>query len=249
MEGKAGAMGRVSATDKQTPILSQDLLLSVAEELKMPLMQIARLSEQAGLSSDSEANAIIQATADGALQLLDNYILGVRLALDPQSFNLESVSISSILYDAGQQLYNLAKNYGVELELNVSGRFGPVTANRKGLEAALVSLGAALIEALPAMNESQLKLQLATHRSRYGLVAGVYASTPKLSSQALISGRKLQKMSRQPFVNLTHTSGAGVFVAETILKAMNLNLTASRHHRLYGLATIIKANNQLQLMA
>ena len=237
----------------ESPILSQQLLLSVAEELKLPLLQIARQAEQLNLTGGStDSLAIIQTTADSALKLLDNYALGVRLALEPARLNVESVSVSSVLYDTGQQLDALAKSYGVALELNVAGRFGPVLAHRQGLQAALVSLGAALIEALPAQTQAQqnpqLKLQLATHRSRYGIVAGLYADTRQLSNEALRHGRQLQRHSRQPLLNLTHTSGAGIFVADTILQAMHLNLRTSRHHRLYGLGTVLQPNHQMQLI-
>jgi hypothetical protein len=233
--------------NEQPVMLSQQLLLGVAEELKLPLMQIARQAEQARLSGATDMKTI-QTTADTALRLLDNYVLGVRLSLEPQRLETESVSLSSVLYDTGQELDGLAKNYGVGLELNIGGRFGPVIANRQALQAALVSLGATLIEALPAMEGCQLKLQLATHRSRYGLVAGVYADARELSQRALQQGRKLQAHSRQPLNSLTHSSGAGIFVADAILQAMDLKLTASRHHRLYGLGTVLKPNNQLQLV-
>jgi hypothetical protein len=244
-------MAREEPEAEGTPILSQRLLLSVAEELKLPLLQIARQAEQA--RPGSKANlATIQATADSALRLLDNYSLGVRLALEPEQMAIESVSVSSVLYDTGQQLESLAKSYGVELELNIAGRYGPVLAHRQGLQAALVSLGAALIEALPAQaaagGSSQLRLQLATHRSRYGIVAGLYADTKQVSNEALQHGRELQRHSRQPLMNLTHTSGAGIFVADTILRAMRLNLRASRHHRWYGLGTVLQPNHQLQLV-
>ncbi|HSW85081.1 MAG TPA: hypothetical protein VLF79_00505 [Candidatus Saccharimonadales bacterium] len=228
-------------------ILSQQLLLGVAEELKLPLLQIARKAEQSDLINVSEMTSI-RFTADSALKLLDNYTLGIRLALEPEPLLTESVSVASVLYDAGQQLYGLSKNYGVELELNIAGKFGPVIAHRQGLLAALTSLGATLIEALPAQSSPQLKLQLATHRSRYGIVAGLYADTKQLSSDALQRGRRLQRSSRQPLLNLTHTSGAGIFVAETILKSMKLHLTVSRHHRLYGLGTVLKPNPQMQLV-
>jgi hypothetical protein len=176
--------------------------------------------------------------------------LGVRLALEPEQLAVEPVSVSSVLYDTGQQLAGMARNYGVELELNIAGRYGPVLAHRQGLQAALVSLGAALIEALPAQSQPQpqLKLHLATHRSRYGIVAGLYADTKRLSNEALQTGRELQRYSRQPLMDLTHSSGAGIFVADTILKAMRLNLRASRHHRLYGLGTVLQPNHQLQLV-
>jgi hypothetical protein len=230
-----------------SPILSQQLLLSVAEELKLPLLQIARQAEQGRLTGATDL-LVIQATADSALRLLDSYALGVRLALEPEQLALEPVSVSSVLYDTGQQLNALANNYGVELELSIAGRYGPVLAHRQGLQAALVSLGAALIEALPAQENPRLRLQLATHRSRYGIVAGLYADTKQLSNEALQRGRELQRHSRQPLMNLTHTSGAGIFVADTILRAMRLNLRASRHRRLYGLGTVLQPNHQLQLV-
>lgn len=230
-----------------SPLLSQQLLLGVAEELKLPLLQIARQAEQAQLSGTADL-AAMQVTADTALRLLDNYALSIRLNLEPQQFDTEPVSVSSVLYDTGQQLDALAKNYGVELELHIAGRYGTVMAHRRGLQAALVSLGAALIEALPALEKPQLKLQLATHRSRYGIVAGLYGETPQLTNVTLQRGRRLQRQSSQPLLNLTHTSGAGIFVADTILQAMQLRLRASRHHRLYGLGTVLPVNNQIQLI-
>ncbi len=227
--------------------MSQQLLLSVAEELKLPLLQISRQAEQAQLAGTLGLKTI-QATAGSALNLLDNYVMGIRLALEPGDLAIEAVSVSSVLYDTGQQLDALAKTYGVALELNIAGKFGPVLAHRQGLQAALASLGAALIEALPAQEKPQLKLQLATHRSRYGIVAGLYADTKQLSNNALQRGRALQRHSRQPLMSLTPGSGAGIFVADTILRAMRLHLTASRHHRLYGLGTVLQPNHQLQLV-
>jgi hypothetical protein len=237
----------MGSAEQEPPILSEQLLLSVAEELKLPLLQIAREAERAELAGQLQLKSI-RATADAALQLLDNYVLGIRLAAGPAELGLESVSVSSILYDTGQQLDALARNYGVSLELNIAGRYGPVMANRRGLQAALVSLGSSLIEALPAQGGEQLVLQLATHRSRYGIVAGLYAETRQLSAEALRRGRQLQQRSRQPLLNLSHTSGAGIFVADTILQAMRLRLHTSRHHRLYGLGTVLPSSQQIQLV-
>jgi len=229
-------------------ILSQQLLLSVAEQLKIPLLQIARQAEHQLLTNTNVAAETIQSTADSAIQLIDNYVMGVRLSLDHARLAIEPVSISSVLYDAGQQLDSMAKSYGVDLQLNIAGRFGPVMAHRQGLQAALVSLGASLIEALPALETSQLRLQLATHRCRYGVVAGLYADIPQLSNETLQQGRRLQSKARQPLANLTQSSGAGVFVADAILQAMQLELKVSRHHRLYGLGTVLQPSSQLQLV-
>jgi hypothetical protein len=236
-------MGR----SQSAPVLSQQLLLSVAEQLKLPLLQIARQAEMARLSGKADL-ASIEDTAAGALRLLDTYALSVNLELEQQSLAIEPVSVSSVLYDTGQQLDATAKRYGVSLELNIAGRFGPVMAHRKGLESALVSLGTALIEALPALESPQLKLQLATHRCRYGIVAGLYSDTEQLTAEALRQGRRLHGRARQPLAAISHTAGAGVFVADALLKAMHLQLQVSRHHRLYGLGAVLQPNNQMQLI-
>ena len=230
---------------------SEQLLLAIAEELKLPLLQIARKAELSQLDTSTVAESIkdIQTTADMAIRLLDNYLFGARLSLENQyQLELEPVSVSSVLYDTGQQLDGLAKLYGVDLELNIGGKFAPVLANRQGLQSALVSLGYSLIEALPSLQEHRLRLQLAAHRSRYGIVAGLYSDAEQLTVDALRQGRKLYGHVRQPLATLTHSSGAGVFVAGAILQAMDAELKPTRHHRLYGLGTILKSNAQLQLV-
>lgn len=225
--------------------VSEQLLTTLAEQLKLPLLQIARQAELARLKGSGDL-AAIQATADSALRLVDSYVLGMKLTHEgQQQLMLEPVTISSVLYDVGQELNALAKFYGVRLELNIAGKFGPVMAHRQGLQAALTSLGASLIEALPALESPELSLQLATHRCRYGIVAGLYSDTPMLSANALRLGRKLQGRSRQPLVDVTHSAGAGVFVADAILRAMRLRLRTSRHHNLYGLGAVLQPNHQL----
>lgn len=233
----------------QQSIVSQQLLLSMAEQMKLPMVQIARQAELGSMGLPFDCSQI-QTMAENALQLIDGYSLSLQLAYR-LSYELatEAVSVSSVLYEANQQLGSLARLYDVQLELNISGKYGPVLANRKALQSAIVGLASALIEALPAQtNGNSTILHLATHRCRYGIVAGVYASVPGLSSDALRRGRKLYGLSRQPLVEISHTSGAGIFVADSIFRAMKLNLHVSRHHRLYGLGVVLKPSSQLALV-
>jgi len=227
----------------------QHLLLSVVEQMKLPLMSIARRAEVGAMPGGQVDLGEIRVTADAAVQLLDNYILGVQLA--NQEVNLmqtEPVAISSVLHSAGQRLQPIAKAYGVRLDMHIDGKYGPVMAHRRGLEAALVSLGYALVEALPAQDAPQLKLQLSAHRCRYGIVAGIYCDTEQITTEALRIGRQLYGRARQPVSGVSHTSGAGIFVADAILHAMQSQLTTSRYHRLYGLGAILPLNPQLQLV-
>jgi hypothetical protein len=234
---------------KERRVASEQLLLSVAEQLKLPLLQIARRAELSLLEGSTDSLHEMQTTADMAIRLLDNYLFGARLALeDKYRLEMEPVSISSVLYDTGQQLDAMAKLYGVELQLSLGGKFGPVMAHRHGLQSALVSLGYSLIEALPSLENTTLKLELAVHRCRYGIVTGLYSEVEQLTTEALRQGRKLNGHARQPLATLTHSSGAGVFVADAILQAMDSELKVSRHHNLYGLGTLLHPTMQIQLV-
>ncbi len=234
-------------TDNNNLALSQGLILSLAEELKLPLLQIARRAELTKMTGESDDETIAVA-ANNAICLIDNYITGVKLAINPDNLNYETVSVSSVLYESAHELDGIAKLYGVELDLMIQGKFHPVTINREGLQAALTSLGMALIEALPGQETTQLKLHFATHRSRYGVVAGIYSDNKLLTNSVLKNGRRLQRKARQPLQKISHTNGAGIFVADSILNSMNLRLMTSRHHNLYGLGMVLRPNNQLRLV-
>lgn len=244
--------------------MHKQLFLAMAEELKLPLQHIARLAELRQLQATdvatiadselapqalSQSLGDIQATADMTLQLLDSYLLSLRLSLQPQaSLQLEPVSVSAVLHDTLGELRAIAANYGVTLELHVQGRYEPVLANRAALQSALVSLGYAVIEALPANGTRRQHVQLATHRTRQGIVAGVYGELNGLTPGLYKRAQQLQGYARQPMVGVLPGSGAGVFVADAILAAMSSRLRVGRYMRLPGFAVTLPASEQLQLV-
>lgn len=231
-------------------ILTQQLLMSVVEQMKLPLLHIARSAELAALKNVQDLETI-STSAHMALRLLDSYALGVQLARQQVPiFEREPVSVSGVLYDAAMQLAPYAHSYGVSLDLQLDGKYGPVMAHRQGLQAALVSLGYAFIEALPTDETAERYMRLSAHRCRYGIVTGMYVKTSNLAGPALRIGRQLQEqgITRQPLNTFTHTSGAGIFVADALLRAMQTCLNSSRHRRLYGLGAVLLPNPQLRLV-
>lgn len=242
-------MQRPQSDEQHANILSEHLLLSMAEQIKLPLLQIARQAELGRLTSSTQPLPNIQVIADSALKLLDSYVMGVQLATQEVGFfESEPVSISSVLYDTAAELAPLAKAYDVRIDLQVDGKYAPVTANRRGLQAALTSLGFALIESLPALEMPQLRLQLSAHRCRYGIVAGLYSNVPQLTTDTLRQGRRLYGRARQPLTGLAPGSAAGVFVADALLHGMHSELTVSKHRKLYGIGAILQPNPQMQLV-
>lgn len=226
------------------------LLRSIAEQLKTPMMYIARQAElsQNAETIPSQTFGHMQSNADMALRLLDSYILGLELSEKQLHLELEPVSLSSVLYDVAHDLTPLAHQRNTDIELVLAGKYGEVMANAQGLVAAFYSLGSVLSEAC-AEEKSRGRLRIAAHRSTRGIVAGMYLDgTPSL--QTTIHGaRKLRHtFTRQPFSKLTASSGAGIFIADTILSCMDVRLRAGRFHGKHGMAATLQPSRQLQLV-
>jgi len=223
---------------RTSSVVSDRLLQALAEELKLPLLQIARqaeLSEQKG----------IELSAIQALWFVDSYILSQQLLQQPH-LALEPVAVSAVLQDVAHALDGLAKQYGCSLELHLSGRYAPVMAHRQGLQTALLGLASTLLTA--AQNEEAPRLVLAAHRSRGGVVAGIFSQTEGLSQAVYRRGRELYGRARQPMQEFTASSGAGVFVAESLFDSMETSLRVAKHQHLTGLAATLQQSRQLSLI-
>jgi len=228
-----------------------DLLLSVAEQLKVPLTAIARqaeLGQLTGQPSLVDAGAI-RTQADAALQLVESYLLGLQLMSTQAQLDLEPVSVSSTLQDAAHALERFAKQYGVQLELHVAGKFPPVMAHAGGLRAALLSLGFALVEAQAAQDSAKpRRLTLATHHTPHGIIAGLYGDYDGLSAKQWRSALKLYGRAPQPLTAVSAGSGAGLFVADAILRSMESSLRVGHYQHQSGLAATFQPSRQLQFV-
>ncbi len=226
------------------------LLKSVAEQLKVPLSNIARQAELTSLGGVIEMSdaAAIHTQATAALALVDSYLFGLELVQAQQVLPLEPVSVASALVDIRHELHEVANQYGVDLELNIGGKFEPVMAHPKGLRAALLSLGYGLIEAQAAQEIKRHRLTFAVHRTTRGIVAGVYGEYKHLDAAAWRKALKLCGQAPQPFTALTASSAAGLFVANAIMRSMQSHLRVGRYQKSNGLAATFQASQQLSFV-
>ncbi len=181
-----------------------------------------------------------------ALRLVDSYLLSVQLQSMP-TLELEPVSVSAVLQDTAHRLNQLAKQYDCDLEVHLSGKYAPVMAHRQSLESAFSTLGYAFIESVPNADEKH-KVILGAHRSARGLVAGIFGNQEGMNTDMYRRGMALFGSARQSMPVLSPQSGAGVFVAESLLKNMEATLQVSRHNKLPGLAATLVTSQQLQLV-
>ena len=239
--------GNIPAKD----ILARErLLYALAEQIKLPLMQIALQAELGRLTGDAlEPLGSIELTANTALKLLDNYLLGLKLNNSDQELTLEPVSVGAVLSEAANQLHEVAKDYECGLELHLTGKYEPVLANRAGLLAALTSLGYVFIEAQAARQGGDKPVvKLAAHRGKLGIVAGMFGEGEGLSADMYRRSRQLYGKARQPLTGLSSTTGAGIFIADSLLSSMSAQLRVAHHQKLSGLAATLPPSYQLDLI-
>lgn len=220
------------------------LLRAVAEQLKMPLLHIARQSELD--SANSPLLQSISYTADMAMRMIDSYLLSVQLSGQP-SLQLEPVSVSSVLQDVAHRLSPLAKQYDHDLDISLKGKYGPVMANAQSLEAAYTMLGYAMLEAQSA-GETRQRVLLGAHKTGQGIVAGVFGEQEGLSADMFRRARALYGRSRQALPSMTSSSGASVMIADSIFHTMAVPMRVAQHHKLTGFAATLLPSQQLQLV-
>lgn len=223
------------------------LLASVAEQLKLPLLQIRHFAELGQHDPSTAELQVIQARATMAMTLVEHYLLSFELSRLQSALPLEPVSISSLLCDVLHVVEPTARQYAVPVELHIGGKYEPVMAHREGLTAALVSLGLACIESQPA-NEGSQPLRFTVHRSTNGITTGIYGLTDALAESHLRLGRILDGTAKQPLPHMTASSGAGIFVADSLLRAMHAELRVARHRLARGLGVTLQPSRQLQLV-
>ena len=225
--------------------------MGLAEQLSRPFLQVAQLAELAGGATDQQTVAAhwqtVRAISESSLQLVESYALSLRVNGKVTPLQLEPVTVSSLLYDTAHSLQPLARQYAVELQLEPGPRAQPIIADRSVLQAALTSLGQVFVAA-QAETEAPSLVRLSAHRSRHGIVAGLYSHAPQLGADSLRRAQALHGRARQPLQRLVSGPAAGVFVADALLRTLAARLHVARYRSLNGLAATLQPSQQLQLI-
>jgi hypothetical protein len=236
--------GQPNQTDEER------LFLSLSEQLRHVFLLITRFAERAGSMPPEVQTAQWQAVRDvseSAMFLTEAYAESGKLQHRLTSPEIEPVTVSALLYDAAERLRPLARQYDVELALDEVPRLTPVMSDRYILQAALTSLGQVFVLA-QAEAENHMPLMFAAHRTRYGIVAGVYTEDSELTAEAFRKGRMLYGRSSQPLGKLVSGPATGVFVADALLQSISAKLHLARYHGRVGLGVTLPICDQLQLV-
>lgn len=237
-------------TAQHTDSDDRALFISVADGLNRALLQVSRAAEAAADMKPKARQAQLAAIRDfsqASLQLLEGYSLTLRLQQGLEELELKPLSTRALLRETAQLLQPYARQFGIQIELDVSAKLEPILTDRKVLQAALVSLGQVFIVA-HAETESAGVVRLAAHKSRYGIVIGLYGKGIEMSNAALRRARNLSGKAFQPYASFTSGAASGVFVADGLLQTLPARLHAARYHNTAGLAATLPVCRQLELV-
>ena len=222
----------------------------MADGISHALSQINRLSEAAQKEQTLAQTADWQTVQDitqASIALLDGYSMTLRLQQGMESPVVAPVATAVLLRDTARLLAPYAEQFGVQIELDVSSRLEPILSDRLVLQSALVSLGQVFIRA-HAETEQPKPIRLAAHRTRYGIVVGLYGYGIEMSSAALRRARNLRGKAFQPYSQFVSGPASGIFVADGLLNSVAAQLHAARYHNVAGLAVTMPACSQLQIV-
>lgn len=238
--------------DQQRNLADSHVMLeALAEELRLPLLHIIRSSELALLKADYTQSSLenVRQNAATALNLVESYLLGLEIADKQNPLDLEPTSINSVLYDVMHNLSGLAKQYDVDLQLDVEHSKKLIMANPAGLQAAFLSLTYSFIQVNNLVPSEKSKVvRLIAHNKSGRIAAGVYGESDNISAKQLRAACVWYGKFKQPLNNLSSSSAAGIFVAYKILKSMTSELKTARHQRLSGLSVSFYPSAQLNLI-
>lgn len=226
-------------------ITGVELLRSLADELKLPLLQIARTAELAAADRPAKELRTIEVAAENALRLIDGYLLVTALETQAQ-LDLAPVSVTATMYDVAQDLYQLSKLYDTDITIKVKGGVGQVMAHRAGLQAALTSLAYTFLTG--GIKGRQQTITLLAQHTKTGITAGVLSSNATLSADDLQSARQLYGKAGQPAGGITQNSGLGLYVADNLFSAMDSPLRVIKSGRKTGIAGTLLPSQQLALL-
>lgn len=228
---------------------SQSVVLrSVAEQLKTPLMVIARQVELQQLTQNTAEMSSMGAQARTALILIDSYLLGLDLLTQGIEMQLEPISLSALTYDVAHELSPLANQYNTDIVLDVAGKYGQVMAHTSALRAALHGIGSVMTE-MVSVEPGRQSIKLAVHKQKNGLVVGVYTNSGSNIQDSLRQVRQSRvEFARQSVAQVTGNSGAGLLVADALMEAMQIPLRAGRYKKQQGLAVTLLPSQQLQFI-
>ncbi len=227
---------------------NQQLIASVAHELKSPLTLISGLSSQLQLpgikvSQYQQYAQRIQFSSDRLLGLVDSILRGYELQQHMLELNLEPIMPQLILEEVAQELMPHARKQAQFIAIKNTRQRQAVLADKGCLHAVLFNL---LDNAIKYSDpETTIELEARLRRGNAQIVIkdhGVGVRKADLKRMFEQFGRF-----KQPVPQWATTTGLGLYIAKQLTEAMNGSLELTRRKNGTSFLVNLQLSHQLSL--
>lgn len=238
-------MVQLQPEDKNLFPSPDQLLGSLVNELKSPLILIARQAESEKTGANKTEFEAIQKAAEKSLQLIDSYLLMAQSEYGQRALRLEPVGVGSVIYEVAKDLAPYAKAREVDFAVDV--KDSHVMANRQGLKAVIMCLSELFIEQNSESTDKRCKVRIETRREHENITVSVLSSELEITNKDLELARRMQGNSHMANGKMPD-SGIRLAIADVLTNSLGSHLQVRQINGLKGLNFELAGSKQLQLI-
>lgn len=212
------------------------LLRNLAEDLKVPLSHIIYQAD------DKE---YVQKIAMSATNLIDAYILSVKVASGQQSLNIEPVSLRPVFDEVAHSLYSFAKRRGFDFQNSIPRKSLVVLSDRKVLSSLLGSLGYSCITN-NLINDDRVVRFLAKN-TKDQIKAGILSNSD-LKASDLNMIKKLSGRASVLSSSFSFGTSSGVVIADVFARLLGSSLAVTKQNNHSGFEISLIPSRQLSFI-
>lgn len=225
-----------------------DLLRTVGNELKLPLMHIANASS---LLRDGEYSLEelegqyeqLEMSSRRMLQIIDSVLFAGQIETRQTMLNLKPTNVASVAHSVLVECRELAIKYDKCVELRITQALAPAAIDPVALHHSMYGLLDMLIRSAESSS-----VQVLVHHQANSVMITMRDDGPAISMQQIQTAfRRLGKATR-PIKQLPSTTGMAFYVAHSLMKAMQGDLIVKQSGDERRLSLRMPLSQQLELV-
>ena len=225
-----------------------DLLRTVGNELKLPLMHISNAASLLGDGAQSQAERSkhyeqLELSSRRMMQIIDSVLFAGQIETHQTSLQLEPTNVASVVHEVITETRELARRYGKRVDLRITQELSPAAVDPVALRHSLYGL----LDMLIRSTESNNVLILIHHQSDSVMIT-LRDNGPAVSmKQIQVAFKRLGKAAR-PIKQLPSTTGMAFYVAYSLSRAMGGDLSIKQAGEERRLSIKLPLSQQMELM-
>lgn len=225
-----------------------DLLRTVGNELKLPLMHIsnsASLLKDGDFSEDARLAqyAQLEMSSRRMIQIIDSVLFAGQVETHQTSLNLEPTNVASVVHTVMNDCRELAIKYDKQMTMRITQELSPAAVDPTALRYSLFGL----IDMLIRSSEST-EILLLIHHQADSVMITLKDNGPAISLKQIQSAFKRLGKATRPVKQLPNTTGMAFYVAFSLSRAMGGDLAINQSGEERRLSLKLPLSQQLELM-